>query len=66
MISGIYLTLYPSGRDADAMHAILDDFVSDHEGLRDIDETTRRELTAVEEQSFRAGAAACDNQWGRG
>lgn len=48
MISGIYLVLEPKGRDADAMHAILDAFVKDHEGIREMDETTRRELKTIE------------------
>lgn len=48
MISGIYLVIYPNGEDADAMHTILDTFVSDHDGLREVDETTRRELKTVE------------------
>ncbi|GLB33863.1 putative fungal specific transcription factor [Lyophyllum shimeji] len=48
MISGIYLVLEPRGRDAAAMRAILDGFVKDHEGMREIDETTRRELKTIE------------------
>ncbi|KAJ4478167.1 fungal-specific transcription factor domain-containing protein [Lentinula aciculospora] len=48
MISGIYLVIYPNGEDASAMHTILDTFVSDHDGLREIDETTRRELKTIE------------------
>lgn len=48
MISGIYLVLDPMGKYADAMHAILDGFMKDHEGVRDIDETTRRELKTIE------------------
>ncbi|KAJ3736301.1 fungal-specific transcription factor domain-containing protein [Lentinula guzmanii] len=48
MISGIYLVIYPNGEDANAMHTILDTFVSDHDGLREIDETTRRELKTIE------------------
>ncbi|KAF5390558.1 hypothetical protein D9757_002751 [Collybiopsis confluens] len=48
MISGIYLVIYPTGEDADAMHTILDTFVADHDGLREVDETTRRELKTIE------------------
>lgn len=48
MISGIYLVLEPGGRDAPAMHAILDGFMDDHEGMREMDETTRRELKTIE------------------
>jgi hypothetical protein len=48
MISGIYLVLEPRGKDAIAMHAILDGFMKDHEGMREMDETTRRELKTIE------------------
>ena len=48
MISGIYLVLEPNGKDAPAMHAILDAFMTEHEGLQDTDETTRRELKTIE------------------
>jgi hypothetical protein len=48
MTSGIYLVLHPKGQDADAMHAILDGFLKDHEGVREMDETTRRELKTIE------------------
>jgi hypothetical protein len=48
MISGIYLVLDPRGKDAVAMHAILDGFMKDHEGVREVDETTRRELKTIE------------------
>jgi hypothetical protein len=47
MISGIYLVLEPRGKDAVAMHAILDGFIKDHEEIRDLDETTRRELKII-------------------
>jgi hypothetical protein len=48
MISGIYLVLEPRGKDASAMHAILDGFMKDHQGMREMDETTRRELKTIE------------------
>ncbi|KAK0453774.1 fungal-specific transcription factor domain-containing protein [Armillaria borealis] len=48
MISGIYLVLHPAGKDEAAMHAILDSFMKEHEGIRDMDETTRRELKTIE------------------
>ncbi|KAJ3513267.1 hypothetical protein NLJ89_g3042 [Agrocybe chaxingu] len=48
MISGIYFVLEPNGPHADAMHAILDGFMKDHEGMREMDETTRRELKTIE------------------
>ncbi|EGO27539.1 hypothetical protein SERLADRAFT_435313 [Serpula lacrymans var. lacrymans S7.9] len=48
MISGIYLVLDPLGKDASTMHTILDGFLKDHEGVREMDETTRRELKTIE------------------
>lgn len=54
MISGIYLVLYPHGKHADTMHNILDVFLKDHEGLREMDETTRRELKIIEFLKTRA------------
>ncbi|KAI6047137.1 fungal-specific transcription factor domain-containing protein [Pisolithus marmoratus] len=48
MISGIYLVLYPHGQDSEMMHTILDQFLKDHEGIREMDETTRRELRIIE------------------
>lgn len=48
LISGIYLVLEPRGRDAGTMHTILDGFMKDHEGMREMDQTTRRELKTIE------------------
>jgi hypothetical protein len=48
MISGIYLVLYPRGSMAERMHTILDTFIRDHEGIREVDETTRREVKIIE------------------
>ncbi|KAG6890570.1 hypothetical protein C0992_000578 [Termitomyces sp. T32_za158] len=48
MISGIYLVLEPRGQDAAAMRAILDGFIKEHNGVREMDETTRRELKTIE------------------
>lgn len=48
MISGIYFVLEPNGIHAAAMHAILDGFMKDHEGIRELDATTRRELKTIE------------------
>ncbi|TFK75857.1 hypothetical protein BDN72DRAFT_954408 [Pluteus cervinus] len=48
MISGVYFVFEPRGRYAAAMHAILDGFVKEHEGMRELDETTRRELKTIE------------------
>ncbi|KAH7887695.1 fungal-specific transcription factor domain-containing protein [Phlebopus sp. FC_14] len=54
MISGIYLVLHPHGKDAGMMHTILDEFLKDHEGVREMDETTRRELKIIEFLKSRA------------
>jgi hypothetical protein len=54
MISGIYFVLDPDGRYSDAMHAILDGFVKDHEGMREMDETTKKELKTIEFLKSRA------------
>ena len=48
MISGIYLVLYPRGSMVANMHTILDTFLKDHEGIREVDETTRREVKIIE------------------
>ncbi|KAI5124904.1 hypothetical protein M0805_007332 [Coniferiporia weirii] len=50
MISGIYLVLDPNGKDAAAMHVILDSFLKDHEAISAevLDDTTRREIKIVE------------------
>ncbi|KAI0004998.1 fungal-specific transcription factor domain-containing protein [Russula compacta] len=48
MISGIYLVLYPRGSMAERMHTILDTYLKDHEGIRETDETTRREVKIIE------------------
>ncbi|KAF9567328.1 hypothetical protein CPC08DRAFT_703234 [Agrocybe pediades] len=48
MISGIYFVLEPKGQHADAMHAILEGFVREHEGMAEMDETTKRELKTIE------------------
>lgn len=47
-LKGIYLVLEPSGKYASQMHVILDHFVQSHEGPREVDETTRRELKTIE------------------
>ncbi|KAH9951597.1 hypothetical protein B0H21DRAFT_684345 [Amylocystis lapponica] len=48
MISGIYLVLYPNGKDAEAMHTVLDTFVKGHERLPEMDDTTRREIRIIQ------------------
>ena len=46
MISGIYLVLYPKGREAETMSMIVEGFIKDHD--RDMDHTTKRELTIIQ------------------
>ncbi|KAF7355362.1 Zn(2)-C6 fungal-type domain-containing protein [Mycena sanguinolenta] len=48
LIAGIYLVLDPVGIHSEKMHEILDHFVASHEGVRDLPETTRRELKTIE------------------
>lgn len=46
MISGIYLVLYPKGKNAETMHMVLDNFIEEHD--RDQDNTTKRELKIIQ------------------
>lgn len=62
MIAGIYLVLEPSGPDANIMHTILDTFMADHDGIIELDETTRRELKIIEFLKAKAHAARPDLQ----
>ncbi|KAJ6599014.1 fungal-specific transcription factor domain-containing protein [Mycena vulgaris] len=48
LIAGIYLVLDPAGIHSAKMLEILDHFVVSHEGVRELDETTRRELKTIE------------------
>ncbi|KAJ7754259.1 fungal-specific transcription factor domain-containing protein [Mycena maculata] len=48
LIAGIYLVLDPAGVHSEKMHEILDHFVTSHEGVRELPETTRRELKTIE------------------
>jgi len=48
LIAGIYLVLDPAGVHSAKMHEIVDHSVATHEGVRDLDETTRRELKTIE------------------
>lgn len=64
MVSGIYLVLDPNGKDAQAMHAILDTFLRDHEGVGDLDDTTRRELKIVQFLKSKALQAETTNKNG--
>jgi hypothetical protein len=48
MIAGIGLVLDPQASDAAELHELLDGFLRDHEGLHEIDATTRRELKIIE------------------
>ena len=48
MIAGIYLVLYPRGKDADRMHSLLDSFLARHERIPDMDAITRREIKIIE------------------
>jgi hypothetical protein len=57
MISGIYLVLHPRGSMAERMHTILDTYLKDHEGIREMDDTTRREVKIIEFLKAKASQA---------
>lgn len=48
MIAGIYVVLYPKGKDADRMLALLDNFLYRHERIPEMDDITRREIKIIE------------------
>ncbi|RPD67176.1 hypothetical protein L226DRAFT_549800 [Lentinus tigrinus ALCF2SS1-7] len=48
MIAGIYVVLYPKGKDADRMLALLDYFLYRHERIPEMDDITRREIKIIE------------------
>ena len=56
MIAGIGLMIDNSGPEASELHEILDGFIRDHEGMQDMDPTTKRELKIIE--FFKRKAAA--------
>ncbi|KAI0832409.1 fungal-specific transcription factor domain-containing protein [Trametes gibbosa] len=58
MIAGIYLVLYPKGKDADDMHAVLDTFLERHERLPEMDDITRREMNIIEFLKSRSSQSA--------
>ena len=58
MIAGIALMIDNSSLEASEMHEILDGFMRDHEGMQDMDPTTRRELKIIE--FFKRKAASED------
>jgi len=66
LVSGIYLVLEPNGADAESMHLILDSFLKEHEGLREIDETTRRELVTIEFLKKKANDRRSEGQQSNG
>ncbi|TBU40114.1 hypothetical protein BD309DRAFT_927740 [Dichomitus squalens] len=48
MIAGIYLVLYPKGKEEGKMHDLLDYFLDRHKQLPVVDEITRREVKIIE------------------
>ncbi|KAJ8481774.1 hypothetical protein ONZ51_g5768 [Trametes cubensis] len=58
MIAGIYLVLYPKGKDAEKMHAVLDTFLGRHERIPEMDEITRREMNIIEFLKSRSSQSA--------
>ena len=66
MISGMYFIIEPKGPFADTMHAILDGFMREHEGMREMDETTRRELKTIEFLKQKASELAATDEGSTG
>lgn len=60
MIAGIALMIDNSGPEASEMHEILDGFIRDHEGMQDMDPTTKRELKIIEFFKRKAAARSDD------
>ncbi|KAI0349425.1 hypothetical protein OH77DRAFT_1415061 [Trametes cingulata] len=58
MIAGIYLVLYPKGKEADKMHAVLDTFLERHERIPEMDDITRREMKIIEFLKTRSSQSA--------
>ncbi|TFK89818.1 hypothetical protein K466DRAFT_544538 [Polyporus arcularius HHB13444] len=48
MIAGIYVVLYPKGKDADRMLMLLENFLYRHERIPEMDDITRREIKIIE------------------
>ncbi|OSD04240.1 hypothetical protein PYCCODRAFT_1387107 [Trametes coccinea BRFM310] len=48
MIAGIYLVLYPKGKDAEKMLAVMDTFLERSERIPEMDDITRREMNIIE------------------
>ncbi|KAH9943451.1 uncharacterized protein BXZ73DRAFT_40632 [Epithele typhae] len=48
MIAGIYLALYPKGRDVERMHSLLETFLERNKHLTEIDLIARREIKIIE------------------
>ncbi|CAG7848690.1 SubName: Full=Uncharacterized protein {ECO:0000313/EMBL:CCA69088.1} [Serendipita indica DSM 11827] len=48
MIAGIGLILDPQSADKHELHEVINGFLRDHEGLHEMDATTRRELKIIE------------------
>ncbi|KAI0677610.1 hypothetical protein C8Q78DRAFT_961708 [Trametes maxima] len=58
MIAGIYLVLYPKGKDEEKMHAVLDTFLQRHERIPEMDDITRREMNIIEFLKSRSSQSA--------
>ena len=62
MISGIYLVLYPKGKDAESMRSICDTFIKEHDPISELDETTRREVRIIEFLRNKASPKGAEEQ----
>jgi hypothetical protein len=63
MIAGIGLILDPQSPDAPELHEILDGFIRDHQGIHEMDATTRREIKIIEFLKKKAEAPPEENKF---
>lgn len=58
MIAGIYLVIYPKGKEENKMHGVLDYFLTRREGLPEADEISRREVKIIEFLKLKSSQSA--------
>ncbi|OBZ70157.1 hypothetical protein A0H81_10014 [Grifola frondosa] len=58
MIAGIYLVLYPKGKDTKMMFVLVDTFLRNRERIAEMDDITRREIKILEFLKSRSQSAA--------
>ncbi|KAM5540503.1 hypothetical protein V8D89_005961 [Ganoderma adspersum] len=58
MIAGIYLVIYPKGKEENKMHGVLDYFLTRREGVPEADEISRREVKIIEFLKLKSSQSA--------